>query len=281
MERIPVGTKVQNLGINKLNVADGTSARCVLIDRDPACKYVAYDNDLGKRVEVDQDILIEYGLKASPTFYFLVAKLNTDMKGNVVDDTFVIEYLQLGSTVYNELADAIEENPQFTSFKLAKIAKKVDGRDFSYIKPTPSNYPVPESIMAKIATLSDDQKAAMWQLIDKSTSMSIAEYKALRANDSEYTYRVQSRAAMLANRPGAQPQAPQIAAPQAPQIAAPQAPVYQAPVAPAQPAYQAPVYQAPQAPVADMPAFTAAPSAPADFATANDFGAPSGDAFDF
>lgn len=274
MERVTIGTRVQNLGISKLNVADGTSARCVLIDRNPACKYIAYDEDLGKKVEVDQDILIQYGVKANPTFFFLVAKLNTDMKGNVVDNDFVIEFLQCGGSVYNELADAIEENPQFTSFKLSKVAKKVDGRDYSYIKPTPSNYPIPEAISTKIAALSQEQIDAMWQLIDKTTSMSSAEYKALRANDSEYTYRVQQRASLLASRNGAQP-APQVAAPAPrPQIAAPAQPAYQAPqsVAPAQPVYQAPVAPQPVAP---------APSV--DFAEVNDFmGAPAqGDDFDF
>lgn len=182
MEKVKIGTRVADLGIQKVNVANGTKARVVLIDLDPQMKYVAYDNVVKRRVEVTQELLIKYNLKATPTFFYLIARLNTDMKGNVVDDDFSIEYLQLTNNVNVEFADAVAENPDFSSVVLTKVTKQGDGgRDFSYIKATPSNYAVSEGITAKLNLLRRNPESidALWKLIDRATSITAEEYEKL------------------------------------------------------------------------------------------------------
>lgn len=182
MERVKIGTRVADLGIQKVNVADGTKARVVLIDADPQMKYIAYDNVVKRRVEVNQDLLIKYNLKPTATFFYLIARLNTDMKGNVVDDDFSIEYLQLTNNVNVEFADAVAENPNFTSVVLSKVSKKGDGgKDFSYTKATPSNYVVSEGIQNKIEVLRKNPEAidALWKMIDRATSITADEYEKL------------------------------------------------------------------------------------------------------
>lgn len=185
MEKVKIGTRVENLGIQKVNVADGVKARVVLVDPDPMLKHIAYDNVVKRRVEVTQDLYIKYGLKSTPTFFYLIARLNTDMKGNVVSDDFTVEFLQLTNNINTEFADAVSENPNFQSLVLSKVSKKGDGgKDYSYIKATPSNYAVPVGVQEKLDLLRKNPEAidAMWQMIDRSTSITAAEYEDLLAS---------------------------------------------------------------------------------------------------
>lgn len=183
MEHVTIGTKVKPLGINRTNVADGITARVVLLDPNPCMKYIGWDDVLKRKVELNQEMIIKYNFKRPVTcFYYLVCRLNTDMNGKISNNQFVIEYLQLSENLNNELSDAILENPDFTSFKLSKVSKKgPQGQDFSYIKVTPSNFPIPSEIQDDLAKLrSNESLAALWTLVDKSTSISPVEYEALR-----------------------------------------------------------------------------------------------------
>lgn len=216
MEKVAIGTRVRPLGIQRLNVADGARCRVVLLDEDPRMKYIAWDDERKKRVEVDQNLVIRYGLRPMTNFYYLVAKLNTDMNGNVVGDQFVIEYLQLSENLNNDLADAISENPNFTSFMLTKVAKKgPDGQDFSHIKVTPSSYKIDGRLLENLNKLRAETEAieTMWSMIDRATSMTAAEYIKLREGDDT---------AQIAAPAAAQPK--QVAAPvdRAPMPSAPE-----------------------------------------------------------
>lgn len=186
MQKVPIGTRVKPLGINRTNVADGTKQRAILIDPSPRVKYIAWDDVLGRKVEVDQDMLIKYKLRPMTNFFYLIAKLNTDMNGTIVNDQFVIEYLQLSENVNNEFSDAVSENPNFSSLLLTKVSKKgPSGKDFSYVKVTPSTLEVPQEISQAINKLRSDSTAleSIWTLIDQTTSMSGADYEAYRNTD--------------------------------------------------------------------------------------------------
>lgn len=184
MQKIQLGTKVRPLGINRVDVAEGFQCRAILLDPNPQVAFIAWDENLKRKVEVDQDMVIKYGLRPMTTYYYLVAKLNTDMNSNIVNNQFTIEYLQLSENVNSEFVDALNEMPNFTSLKLTKIKKVADGRDFSYIKVIPSQVELPEGLIKEIDAIRATEGAldSMWQLIDASTSIKREQYEKLLAD---------------------------------------------------------------------------------------------------
>ena len=217
MEHVTIGTRVNSLGINRTNCAEGGRCRAVLIDPNPCVKFIAYDEKRKRKVEVDQELVIKYGLRPITNFFYLIAKCNTDMKGNIVDNDFVIEYLQLSESRNNEFADSVAETPDFTSISYTKVKQTgPDGKDFSYLKVIPSNYKVPDAILEKIKTFQDnpDNIRAMWALVDRTTSITGKEYEELLAQENG-----ESAPQVAAPQP-----AKQVSAPKQPKVAAPQPP---------------------------------------------------------
>ena len=149
------------------------------MDNSARVKFIAWDDNLKRKVEVDQDLVIKLGLRPMTYYFYLVAKLNTDMKNNIISDDYVVEYLQFSDQVNAEFADAINEMGNFTNILISKVVKKGDsGKDFSYLKPTPSNLALDPSLLKKIAEVTSNTTAVdmMWQIIDRSTSITADEY---------------------------------------------------------------------------------------------------------
>jgi len=185
MQKIQLGTKVKALGISRSNVADGQTGRAVLLDPNPRFKYIAYDDKLKRRVEVNQDMVIKYGLSPITYYFYLIGRLNTDLNGNVVGTKMVVEYLQLTESVNNEFADSIRALKGFSQLILNKVSKKGNnGTDYGYIKPIPSQEDLDPEITANIQKLRDEPGAidAMWMLIDRNSSITPAEYEELKNN---------------------------------------------------------------------------------------------------
>lgn len=180
MERVQIGTKVHRLGIQRLSVGEGSKCRAVLLDPNPCMKHIAYDEVRQRRVEVNQDMCIKYGLRPSPTFFYLVAKLNTDLNGNIIGDQFTVEYLQLSETLNNEFSDQVMEQGVPKSLSLTKVKKTANGKDFSYIKVTPSGVDITDnkSLSSKINELRNNAQfiEKCWQMIDSVTSMTGEAY---------------------------------------------------------------------------------------------------------
>lgn len=217
MQQVPLGQKVKALGINRSNVADGQTGRAVLIDPNPRFKYIAFDDKLKRRVEVNQDMVIKYGLSPITYYFYLIARLNTDLNGNVVGTKMVVEYLQLSENVNNEFADSVRALKGFSQLILNKVAKKGnDGRDFGYIKPIPSQEDLDPEIIQNIEKLRAEPGAidAMWMLVDRASSITPEEYVELKENPAQIQ--------------GGQQNYRQVAAPSRPQIDAPTNPVPQA-----------------------------------------------------
>lgn len=198
MQQVQIGTRVKPLGIQRLSVGEGAKCRAVLLDPNPRMKYIAYDEAYKRRVEVDQDMVIKYGLRPQATFYYLVAKLNTDLNGQVIGDQFTVEYLQLSENLNNELSDQIMEQGIPQSLSLQKVKKSANGRDFSYIKTTPSQMKIDGTLLQKVEELRNNQQFIdqCWSMIDASTSITKEQYEQL-----------------LLNQPAQQPAPAQIAAP--------------------------------------------------------------------
>lgn len=190
MQQVPIGTRVKPLGIQRLSCAEGSKCRAVLLDPNPQVKYIAYDEERKRRVEVTQDLLIKYGLRAQTTFFYLVAKLNTDLNGEVHGDQFTVEYLQLSENLNNQFSDAITEMGEFKSIALEKVKKTANGKDFSYVQAKPSNRFDPASIPSlqqKLTELRNKQGfiASCWQLIDATTSITADAYEKLLTDEKK------------------------------------------------------------------------------------------------
>jgi hypothetical protein len=188
MEKVALGTKVNRLGIQRLSCAVGATCRAILLDKEACMKHVAYDESIGRTVEVDQDMVLKLGLRPYPTFYYLVAKLNTDLNGNVVGDQFTVEYIQLSENLNNEFADALREFRGVpASLALTKVKKVGDnGKDFSHIKVTASNLdPLEDNpkLAEKINQLRADGNFIdqCWKMIDATTSITKEKYFELLA----------------------------------------------------------------------------------------------------
>jgi len=185
MEKVKLGTRVTSLGINRANVAEGMKGKGILLEKDPRFKNLAYDESVQRYVEVDQDLVIKYRLNPISKYYFLIARLNTDMKGQIIGDDFVIEYTQLSDTQYTEYLDGIEAigGPTTPSgVLLTKVSKSVDGKDFSYVKTLPANIPMSENLKKKIKEIRVNKAAleSMWIMVDSNTSITVTEYEKLK-----------------------------------------------------------------------------------------------------
>jgi len=219
MQQVALGTKVKSLGINRSNVADGQTGRAVLIDPNPRFKYIAFDDKLKRRVEVNQDMVIKYGLSPITYYFYLIARLNTDLNGNVVGTKMVVEYIQLSENVNNEFADSVRALKGFSQLVLNKVSKKGNnGQDFGYIKPIPSQEDLDPEIINNIEKLRQEPGAidAMWMLVDRASSITPQEYEELKAGAAQLPA-------------GQQLQRRQVSAPSPrPQIESPSNPVPQA-----------------------------------------------------
>ena len=185
MERIKLGQKVKSVAINRASVSENTKGRAILLDKCPCVKQIAYDNNIKRAVEVSQDDCIRFHLTPRPTYYLLVARCNTDMKGNVVGDEFTVEYVQMAESVYNDFIEGAEETSggRINSILLTLVKKG----DYSHVKVTASQYSdFPDALKAKIKELRKNKELikSMWQMIDISTSMTVDQYvKVLESAD--------------------------------------------------------------------------------------------------
>lgn len=188
MEKVTIGTKVNRLGIPRLSVGEGSTCRAILLDPDPRMKHIAYDEARKRRVEVDQDMCIRFGLRPSPTFFYLVAKLNTDLNGNVIGDKFTVEYLQLSENLNNEFSDQILEQGVPKSLQLTKVKKSANGKDYSYIKVVPSQrgFEDNKSLWSNIRAVQEKEGFidTCWAMIDADTSLTKQQYLELLSSEN-------------------------------------------------------------------------------------------------
>lgn len=148
--RVRLGDTVPNPTVNRVDIADGTKGRCILLSNDWIAVTVAFTETPVKGMYfVDKDILMKYanlGIRGSIYYVALVARLNTDAKGVPIDDTFRIEYLRLSESVYNEFAEDALEMGNFQTVALSKVKKG----EFSYVKPKASAKGIPPKVLSSV-----------------------------------------------------------------------------------------------------------------------------------
>lgn len=228
--RIPLGSKMENPTVNKSNVAEGFPGRAVLLGEN--CVYgkaQTYDDRIKRSIEVDQDSILKYRFEKVFTYYYiLIARLNTDNRGNVVSDDIVIEYLRLTEKQWDDLTIQMNEMGSFTSLLLTKVTKKGnDNRDFSYVEVKPSNYKdIPSSVFAKVEKLVQTPNFVdnVWNMVDASTTITVDMYeqKLKEYYESQATQQIGQGSQVgkpqtaIQSAPAPQSPAPQINVPQPP-----------------------------------------------------------------
>jgi hypothetical protein len=197
---VQMGGFVRNISVGRANVAQGTKGRAVLVDPNPRAIYLAFDNVNKCSVLADADSVIKYKLNPRTYYVFLLARLNTDMKGTQVGNEIVIEYLRLSESVYQDFVDAYNEMPSVSSIILKPVVKKGNnGQDFSYVSPVPSKDEATDEVYDKIDKLDVE---ALWQLVQLDLGKTVEEYEALlelKPVQGEEARRIESRSSGTAD----------------------------------------------------------------------------------
>lgn len=147
LRKVKLGETVPAMAINRVDVADGTKGRCILLSDDWIAVSVAFTEQPTRAAYfVTRDQVLRYGLRATVYYVAVVARLNTDARGKVLDDSFKIEYLRLSENVYTEFADDALEMSNFQTVALQKVTRG----QFSYLKPKASNKMVDAKLIASV-----------------------------------------------------------------------------------------------------------------------------------
>lgn len=170
---IQLGATVKSPSIGRADVASGAKGRALLISPNPVAVFIAYDEDLKTRVYVDQEAVIKYGLRPITYYMFLIARLNTDLAGNIIGDSFLIEYVKLGTSQYQEFMDLYNEMDAVNSILLRKEAKG----EYSYLKVTPSKERASEELYDRLGQL---DLGPLWQLVQIDAAKTLEEYERIR-----------------------------------------------------------------------------------------------------
>lgn len=181
--QIPLGGKMESPNINRSNVAEGFPGRAVLLGENCVfAKAQAYDDRIKRSIEVDQEAILKYRFdKVLSYYYILIARLNTDNRGNVVSDDVVIEYLRLSEKQWDDLTVSMNEMGTFTSLLLTKVKKTGDdGKDFSYVEVKLSNYKdIPQAVFAKVEQMVQTENfvQSIWGMVDAATTITVEMYE--------------------------------------------------------------------------------------------------------
>lgn len=178
---VPLGTRIKSATVGRAVVAENTRGRAILIDPNPRATYIAYDDSVKAAVYVDQESSIRLGLSPNTYYLFLLGRLNTDMKGRIIGDEVVVEYLKLSDKQYEEFCEAYSEMDNVNSVVLKLESKKTQKGDFSFVKMTPSKEKPSQEVYEKIQNLDIEQ---LWKLVEVNCARSEEEYcKLLARND--------------------------------------------------------------------------------------------------
>lgn len=174
---------MESPNINRSNVAEGFPGRAVLLGENCVfAKAQAYDDRIKRSIEVDQEAILKYRFeKVLSYYYILIARLNTDNRGNVVSDDVVIEYLRLSEKQWDDLTISMNEMGSFTSLLLTKVKQTGnDGKDFSYVEVKLSNYKeIPQAVFAKVEQMVQTENfvQSIWGMVDAATTITVEMYE--------------------------------------------------------------------------------------------------------
>lgn len=162
--KIQFGKSIPNKLISRCDVAEDSKGRVIPLFDNVMAVFLFYheDRDGNKGVYFcTEEEAIQAGVAPKLYYCIPVARLNTDAKGKVLDDSIKLEYLRPSAQQYNDLISDSEELEQFNSIYIAKQKK----REFSFIVMKPSGVSISPEVLSKVETLrnslNEDQIFAM------------------------------------------------------------------------------------------------------------------------
>lgn len=188
MQHVDFGTKVKAIEVGRTQCAENVAGRAIVLDPSPAVKQCAWlegvnakGEPVKRSVELNQDEAIRFRATPRVNYYMLIARLNTDMNGNVVGDDIVVEYLQMSAKVYDDFIEACESIGNYTTIKLKKEVRK-PGDTYGYVKPIPANnVQVSPEVLAKVEKMRNTPQflESLWFMVDSATSITVAAWQEL------------------------------------------------------------------------------------------------------
>jgi len=175
--KVQLGQTIKSPAIGRCDVAAGTKGRAILLSQDFIACAIAFTPEPHKGAFfVDQDDCLRLGLNPTVFYVGLIARMNTDMKGNPIDDSFRIEYIRLREQQYDKFATTLLEMPQSQTILLSLVEKG----SFSYVDIIPSTREVRQdvidSINEKLQLFDVDQ---LFGLVVNNLARPIEEYEKL------------------------------------------------------------------------------------------------------
>jgi len=161
--------------INRSVVAENCKGRALLLSKNPRMKTIGWDEINKIAVEVSLEEAIRFKMNPRNTYYLLIARCNTDMKGEVISDDFIVEYIQMAESIYSEYIDIVNEMGQGNSILLQRVSKG----EYSYVKVTPATYKAfPKTLIEKVKAFRNntDLIEGSWDMINSVTSRTVTEY---------------------------------------------------------------------------------------------------------
>ena len=166
LTKIKLGSKVESSRIPKVDVADGSRGRVIFLTDEPLRADVIFINNdriRGSFYATREQALLVGEL---PRTYILalVARLNTDRDGKVLDDSFKVEVLRMSEKAYADFAKSYEgltDDDGNSEMKTAMIEKSTGSSEqYKYIAVTASkkstNPTAYKSVLEKIKNLRID-----------------------------------------------------------------------------------------------------------------------------
>lgn len=198
--RVRLGETIKSPTINRCDVADGTKGRALLLSDDWLAAAVAYTQEPLPRgvFYVTEEDVVEFGLQPRVYYMALIARLNTDARGVVLDDTFKLEYVRLGEQQYQEFANLAMEMKKVENVVLTKVTKGT----YSYISVSPSQIEQDATIMKSIGDrLNGLDIDSCLSLVIQNVARPISVFKELLAKQPGATQTNVPRAAVATTKP--------------------------------------------------------------------------------
>lgn len=178
-ELLGFGQTVSSLTINRVNIDFNQVGYVVLLDKRVLTKQVAYFDQFGY-VEMTQEDVIKSGKQASICYLMLVARLNTDPRGNVYGDDIVVEYMRMSSRQYNSLVAGFQAVPNATALQIRKDKNvNAQGKDVSSVSYQPAMLQLSPAIQQRIEMLQAKPEVitSLFAQVDSLTGVPYAKYE--------------------------------------------------------------------------------------------------------
>lgn len=178
-ELLGFGQTVSSLTINRVNIDFNQVGYVVLLDKRVLTKQVAYFDQFGY-VEMTQEDVIKSGKQASTCYLMLVARLNTDPRGNVYGDDITVEYMRMSSRQYNSLIAGFQAVPNATALQIRKDKNvNAQGKDVSSVSYQPAMLQLSPAIMQRIEMLQAKPEVitSLFAQVDSLTGVPYAKYE--------------------------------------------------------------------------------------------------------